>query len=111
MFGGKYIFNYFEKTTCRLLYSGDSAYLLILFYRLCIDSFVLNLFCLLVFRLFWTDVYSTSDLNFRCTESDWQGRVMGVVAALSSVTWGVGPLLTGALNQYGSSIAFITVLY
>ncbi|MBI2786357.1 MAG: hypothetical protein HYX60_08670 [Legionella longbeachae] len=41
------------------------------------------------------------------TESNWQGRVMGVVAALSSITWGIGPLLTGGLNFYGVGIAFL----
>lgn len=107
MFGGKYIFNHFEKTTI-VFFSQAIQLISYLILSLCIDSFVLDL-------LFFTCISAFAGLMYIAlltlisdvTESDWQGRIMGVVAALSSVTWGVGPLLTGGLNRYGSSSAFI----
>lgn len=108
MFGGKYIFNYLEKTTVVFL---TLAIQLVSYFvlSLCIDSFGLNLFLFTCISASTGLMYiALLTLISDSTESDWQGRIMGVVAALSSVTWGVGPLLTGALNQYGSSLAFIT---
>lgn len=107
MFGGKYIFNYYEKTTI-IFFTQVLQLISYLILSLCIDSFILNLF-------FFTCISAVAGLMYIAlltlisdiTESDWQGRVMGVVAALSSVTWGIGPLLTGGLNQYGASPAFI----
>ncbi|KTD43674.1 MFS transporter [Legionella quateirensis] len=107
MFGGKYIFNYLEKTTVVFLtlVLQLCSYLLL---SLCIDSFVVNIVLFTCISAFAGLMYiALLTLISDSTESDWQGRVMGVVAALSSVTWGVGPLLTGALNQYGSSFAFV----
>lgn len=107
MFGGKYIFNYLEKSTVIYLTQAMQllAYLVLAF---CVHSFILNLILFTVISASAGLMYiAILTLISDSTESDWQGRVMGVVAALSSVTWGLGPLLTGALNQYGSPLAFI----
>lgn len=107
MFGGKYVFNRFNKSTVALVSQGIQL-LSYLGLSLCIDSFILNLVLFTSISAFAGLMYiALLTLISDSTESDWQGRVMGVVAALSSVTWGVGPLLTGGLNQYGSFMAFV----
>ncbi|OCH97985.1 hypothetical protein A8135_01825 [Legionella jamestowniensis] len=107
MFGGKYLFNYFEKTKVIFLalFVQLLAYLVI---SLSIQSFTLNVILFTCISAFTGLMYiALLTLISDTTESDWQGRVMGVVAALSSITWGVGPLLTGGLNFYGAGIAFL----
>lgn len=107
MFGGKYIFNYFSQATVvfSTLALQCIAYLIL---ACCINSFALNMVLFTVISAATGLMYiALLTLISDSTESDWQGRVMGVVAALSSVTWGLGPILTGLLNQYSSSIAFI----
>ena len=107
MFGGKYIFNYFAKTSIIMV---TLAIQLISYFilSLVIDSFVLNLFLFTLISAFAGLMYiALLTLISDITETDWQGRIMGVVAALSSVTWGLGPLLTGGINVYGSGLAFI----
>ena len=112
MFGGKYVFNYFTKTKIVIFTLAIQliSYLILSF---CLDSFILNIFFFTCISAFTGLMYiALLTLISDVTESDWQGRIMGVVAALSSVTWGVGPLLTGGLNLYGSGLAFIvTVLF
>lgn len=106
MFGGKYLFRFFTKT--KIVYITQIIQLIsYAALALCIPSLTTNL-------LFFTIISASTGLMYIAvltlisdvTERDWQGRVMGVVAALSSVTWGLGPLLTGVLNKYGISIAF-----
>ena len=107
MFGGRYVFNYFTKTKI-VFFTLAIQLISYLVLSLCIDSFLLNIFFFTCISAFTGLMYiALLTLISDVTESDWQGRIMGVVAALSSVTWGVGPLLTGGLNVYGSSIAFI----
>ena len=107
MFGGKFVFNYFAKTSV-VFFTLLIQLISYLILSLCYDSFILNLFLFTVISAFAGLMYiALLTLISDSTESDWQGRIMGVVAALSSVTWGVGPLLTGFLNRYGSSLAFV----
>lgn len=107
MFGGKYLFQFFDKTkivrTMQLLQFVAYALLAMSYF-----SFTFNV-------ALFTLISGTTGLMYialltlisDATESDWQGRIMGVVAALSSVTWGVGPLLSGYLNQYGIAKSFL----
>lgn len=107
MFGGKYIFNYFEKTKV-VIFSQIIQILSYLAIFVFIKSFVLSIICFVFIASFTGLMYiGLLTLVSDSTESDWQGRVMGVVAALSSVSWGVGPLLTGGVNNYGIGVAFI----
>lgn len=107
MFGGKFIFKYCKKSTV-VFFTQAIQLLCYLGLSLCVDSFALNV-------VFFTCISALTGLMYIAlltlisdvTESDWQGRIMGVVAAISSVSWGVGPLLTGGLNRYTSSLAFI----
>ncbi|MBA2655841.1 MAG: MFS transporter [Tatlockia sp.] len=107
MFGGKYVFNYFSKTKV-IFFSLVIQFVSYLILSLGIISFAVNLLLFTCISAFTGLMYiALLTMISDITESDWQGRVMGVVAALSSVTWGLGPLLTGGLNHYGSSLAFI----
>lgn len=107
MFGGKFIFNYCKKTTV-VFFTQAVQLVCYLGLSLCVDSFALNLFFFTCISAFTGLMYiALLTLISDATESDWQGRIMGVVAALSSVSWGVGPLLTGGLNRYSSGMAFI----
>ncbi|CEK09604.1 MFS transporter [Legionella hackeliae] len=107
MFGGKYLFDYFEKIKV-VFFTLVIQLLAYLFISLGIQSFALNVLLFTCISAFTGLMYiALLTLISDTTESDWQGRVMGVVAALSSVTWGVGPLLTGGLNFYGAGIAFL----
>lgn len=107
VFSGKYVFNYFEQK--RTVFITQLIQLIVyLILALCIMSFYLNVALFAVISLFAGVMYiGLLTLISNSVESDWQGRVMGVVASLSSVSWGVGPLLTGFLNHYNPSIAFI----
>lgn len=107
MFGGKYLFRNFEKTN--IIYAMQLIQVII--YGLlacCISSFIVNVTLFTLISAATGLMYiAILTLISDVTDSNWQGRVMGVVAALSSVTWGLGPLLTGALNKYDVSLAFI----
>lgn len=107
MFGGKYLFRYFEKTS--IVYTTQITQLVAYgLLALCIPSFVANVVLFTVISASTGLMYiAILTLISDVTESDWQGRVMGVVAALASVTWGLGPLLTGGLNKYGVPLAFM----
>ena len=106
MLGGKFLFTYFSKTNmvfCALIIQFISY--LILSANIHSYVAVVSLFTVISALsgvMYIAFVTLVSDV----TENDWQGRVMGVVAALSSVTWGVGPLLTGVLNAYRLSFVF-----
>lgn len=107
MFGGKYLLRAFDKTTVAYVMQAIQlgAYALV---ALCIPSFIANVVLFTIISASTGLMYiAILTLISDVTESDWQGRVMGVVAALSSVTWGLGPLLTGALNKYSVPVAFI----
>lgn len=108
MFGGRYIFNYFDKRAV-VFFTQIIQLLCYFLLALCINSYGLNLLLFTCISAFAGLMYiALLTLISDTTKADWQGRVMGVVAALSSITWGVGPLLTGGLNSYGSGLAFIT---
>lgn len=108
---GKYIFNYFEKINVVILTQLIQllSYFLLSFN---LHSFTLNIILFSIISAFTGVMYiGLLTLISDATESDWQGRVMGVVAALSSVTWGIGPILTGGLNNFGAEIAFISCIF
>lgn len=107
MFGGKFLFAIFKKInvviTTQLL--QFLAYALLAF---SVKSYVINVVLFTLISASTGIMYiGLLTLISDNAEADWQGRIMGVVAALSSVTWGVGPLLTGAANHFGIGIAFV----
>ena len=107
MFSGKYVYGFFDKKRIVLitLIIQILAYLALSF---CVHELVLNIAYFMLISAFTGVMYiGLLTLISDVTESNWQGRVMGVVASLSSVTWGGGPLLAGWLNQYGKNTVFL----
>lgn len=108
LLGGKYIFNYFDKAKVVIITQVIQliVYLLI---SLCIQSYTLNYVLFSCISFFIGPIYlGLLTLISDATDKDWQGRVMGVVASLQSLTWGLGPLLCGGVNNFGAGIASLT---
>lgn len=103
--GGKYLFERLDKV--KLVRSMQFTQLLV-FLLIPISSQSLGLYVIffatvsICFGLIYIGLLTViSDV----TASDWQGRVMGVVASVSSLTWGIGSLLSGWLDQFSVSSA------
>lgn len=110
VFGGKYAFSRFKKTSV-VLWSQVLQWVLYALICFMFRSFLVNvvLFSLISFcvgLMYIGLITLVSD----AADSAWQGRVMGVIAALSSITWGVGPLLAGWMNKMSVSATFFLVL-
>ncbi len=107
MFAGKYILHRFDKFSF-VIFTQVIQLLCYLGLFVFMNSLSLSVILFTVISAFAGLMYiGLLTLISDATSSDWQGRVMGVVAALSSVTWGVGPLITGALSSYSAGIIFI----
>ncbi|MDF2940512.1 MAG: rane protein of unknown function [Gammaproteobacteria bacterium] len=107
MFAGKYLFARFSKDKTVML-SQLVQVVSCIALSICLASFLTNVALFTIISCFAGVMYiGLLTLISDSTDSQWQGRIMGVVAALSSISWGSGPLLTGALNHFGPGVPFI----
>lgn len=107
IFGGKYLLSVYDNAKIvRFAQSGQ----IILYSTLacCLTSLALNCILLTVIAVTVALMYlGLITIISNNTEDDWQGRIMGVVASLFSLAWGVGPFLAGLLSQYAKGAPFI----
>jgi DHA1 family tetracycline resistance protein-like MFS transporter len=105
LLGGKYIFERFEKT--KVVRNMQLFQLVIYFLiAMCFQNLKLNVLLFAMVSICFGLIYiglltAISDV----TSKDWQGRVMGVIASISSLTWGIGSFLSGWLDHYSPSAA------
>ncbi|MBS0350257.1 MAG: MFS transporter [Proteobacteria bacterium] len=105
--GAKLIFNFFKEP---IVVSATQLIQLVVYLliSLSIHSFVLNCVLFACISLTVALLYiGLLTMISNVTETDWQGRIMGVVASLFALNWGIGPLLAGFLNHYGLGAPFI----
>jgi MFS transporter, DHA1 family, tetracycline resistance protein len=107
LLAGKYIFSHFDKkkSILSIQFFLFVVYIILSFY---IRSFLFSCFLLgctsfLIGLMYIGLLTLISD----ATEKNWQGRVMGVVASVSAITWGIGPILSGVVSSMGASAGFI----
>jgi MFS transporter, DHA1 family, tetracycline resistance protein len=103
LLGGKYILSKFEKV--KVVFSMQLVQLgIYLMISLCLGSLGLNVILFAMISICLGLIYiGLITLISDATDADWQGRVMGVVASISSLTWGIGSLLSGWLDHFGSA--------
>ena len=107
IFGGKYILSYFEKIQAILVAQGIqfTVYLIL---SISLSSLLFNCILFGLISFFVGVMYiGLLTLISDATSKEWQGRIMGVIASLSSLTWGIGPLLSGGLSSVSISTAFL----
>lgn len=105
--GSKYIYKYFKES--QVVFATQVIQVVIyLILSLCINSFFLYCILFALIALTVAQLYvGLLTLISNTTESNWQGRMMGVVASLFALPWAIGPMLAGGLNHLGKGAAFI----
>jgi DHA1 family tetracycline resistance protein-like MFS transporter len=107
MLGGKYVFERFEKAkaVCFIQLVQLVIYGLV---ASCLRTLELNVLLFVMVSICFGLIYiGFLTIISDNTASDWQGRVMGVVASISSLNWGIASILSGWLDHYSASAALI----
>lgn len=103
---GKYIFRVMKEG--KVVFLTQCIQLVIYFFiAFCVDSLPFNIFLFLIIALTIAQTYiGLLTLISNAATKDWQGRVMGVVASLFALTWGVGPILASVWNHVSIGAPF-----
>lgn len=104
---GKWLIQKFNKVKV-VLYAQIVQFLAYMGFFLVIKSLPLDILLFSIISAFVGIMYiGLLTLVSDATDKNWQGRVMGVVAALASITWGVGPLLSGGMNHFSPEMPYL----
>jgi DHA1 family tetracycline resistance protein-like MFS transporter len=111
IFGGKYLLSVYDNSKI-VRFAQSSQVILYLMLACCLTSLVLNCILLTVVAITVALMYlGLITVISNSTEDAWQGRIMGVIASLFSLAWGVGPFLAGLLSQYAKGAPFVCAAF